>query len=102
MNHAGEGQIERLVIGRDACQAARRHCHAVVASLAGDDLLLGWEPTQVVVITGEFEGCVVGVRAGRPEEDLLRCVAPLRWKRFSNRSARRIAGACELELKRWK
>ena len=36
MNHAGEGQIERLVIGRDACQAARRHCHAVVFTLAGD------------------------------------------------------------------
>ncbi len=66
----GEWQVEARVIAAQARQARGRDRHAVVAAVAGDDLLLGGPVADVVVIPDELDLRVVGVRARIAEEHL--------------------------------
>ena len=66
---AARGQrLERLAQARDAGRAQRAQARAVVRDLAGDDLGLVRVPGELVVLPGELERRLDGLRAAAGEE----------------------------------
>ena len=75
VQHALEGQVEGLVVERNAREAPRRGGDAVIGADARDDLLFLGPAEQVVVVADQLELRVVPVRAREPEEHLADMVA---------------------------
>ena len=91
VRRAGEQRLERLARGRDAGGAQRAERRAVVGELARDDLVAAGVAGELVVLAGELERRVDGLRAAAGEEDAVE-VARARARRRAPR-ARSRAGA---------
>ena len=70
VQHAGNRQIEIRMKDAEARETGCRNGSAVIAALAGDELLALGLAAHVVVIPGELDLRVVGFRAGVGEEHL--------------------------------
>ena len=94
VDRALDRDVERLVIERNAGEAAGRHADAVIGAHARDDLLLLRLAAQVVVVAHELELGVVGVGARAAEEHL----AHLLGAGFLVQQAKQLLG--QLDLRR--